>query len=270
MALVLAPQMFAATWLKSIAEAQKTAKQKNQLILVDMFAEWCGWCHRFEREVFPSAVFQTATSDMVLLRLDTEDRGEGTKFAQKYQITSLPTFLVLAPDLSIAGMIRGYAPPNDFVNSLKEARKRYEQFQVRVKNEGKLGKDWVSRLELAKEFVSRGQYDQAEPRLKKLVAEKSMPVAIRDDAYYHLAMNYVMQRKLEDGLKTIRTLKSLSQLGESVERAYVLAGSIYLDQGNYLGAANELRAFKEKFPSSIYMQHVDQLLPQAERRLAGK
>jgi len=269
-ALVLAPQMFAGTWLKNVAEAQKAAKQKNQLILVDMFAEWCGWCHRFEREVFPSAVFQGATADMILLRLDTEDRGEGTKFAQKYGITSLPTFLVLAPDLSIAGMIRGYAPPNEFVGSLKETRKKYEQFQVRVKNEGKLGKDYASRLELAKEFVSRGLYDQAEPRLKKLVAEKAMPAAIRDDAYYHLAMNYVMQRKLDDGLKTIRALKSLSKLGESVERAYILAGSIYLDQGNYLGAANELRAFKERFPGSAYMAHVDALLPQAERRLAGK
>ncbi|HEX6639939.1 MAG TPA: hypothetical protein VF215_02445, partial [Thermoanaerobaculia bacterium] len=52
MALVLAPQMFAGTWLKSIAAAQKVAKEKNQLILVDMFAEWCGWYHRFEKEVF--------------------------------------------------------------------------------------------------------------------------------------------------------------------------------------------------------------------------
>ncbi len=270
LALALAPQSFAGTWLKSVAEAQKIAQKKNQLILVDMFAEWCGWCHRFEREVFPSAVFQSATTDIVLLRLDTEDRGEGTKFAAKYGITQLPTFLLLAPDLSIAGIIRGYAPPNEFVLTLKETRKKYEVFQQRVKNEAKLGKDWASRLELAKEFLSRGSYDQSEPRLKKLTAEKGIPAAIRDEAYYQLAMNYVLQKKYDQGLKTIRTLTSISKLGESVERAYILAGNVYLEQGNFLSARNEFQAFKDKFPSSPYLANVNMVLPQIEKRLAGK
>jgi thioredoxin-related protein len=270
LALALAPELLAGTWLKSVADAQKAAKKKNQLILVDMFAEWCGWCHRFEREVFPSAVFQSATTDIVLLRLDTEDRGEGTKFAAKYGITQLPTFLLLAPDLSIAGIIRGYAPPNEFVQTLKETRKKYEQFEQRVKNESKLGKDWASRLELAKEFLSRASYDQSEPRLKKIVAEKGVPAAIRDEAYYQLAMNYVLQKKYDQGLKTIRTLTSLSKLGESVERAYILAGNVYLEQGNFLSARNEFQAFKDKFPNSPYLQNVNMVLPQIEKRLAGK
>ncbi len=115
MALVLVPQAFAAgTWLKTVADAQKVAKQKNQLILVDMFAEWCGWCKRFEREVFPAKVFQDATADIVLLRLNTEDGKDGTKFAREYGINSLPTFLVLNKDLLIAGMIKGYIPSNEF------------------------------------------------------------------------------------------------------------------------------------------------------------
>jgi thioredoxin-related protein len=125
-ALVSAPQLFAGrVWHKAVGPAQKEALAKKQLILVDMFAEWCGWCHRFEREVFPSQVFQDATKDIVLLRLDTEDGKEGTQFAKRYAVTSLPTFLVLAPDLSIAGLLRGYAPPNDFVQSLKDARNQY-------------------------------------------------------------------------------------------------------------------------------------------------
>ena len=270
LALALAPQTFAGTWHKSVAAAQKVAKQKNQLILVDMFAQWCGWCHRFEREVFPAEVFQKATEDIILLRLDTEDGGEGTQYARKYQITSLPTFMLLAPDLSVAGMIRGYAPPNEFVKILNDTRGQYEAFLKKANNEDAIAKNYTARMELAKEFLTRSAYDKSETRLKKLATEKGVPAAIRDEAYYQLAVGYAMQDRYDEGLKTIRTLTGMSKAGESVERARILAGQIYMQQGNLLGAANEFRSFKKTFPNSPFVANVDAWLPDIERRLAGK
>jgi thioredoxin-related protein len=271
LALALAPQLLAGgAWHKSIAAAQKVAKEKNQLILVDMFAEWCGWCHRFEREVFPSETFQNASADLVLLRLDTEDQKEGTQLARKYSVTSLPTFVLLAPDLSVAGMIRGYAPAPQFVQMLKETRDKYAAFQKRVANEGKLGKDYKARLELAKEFVTRSAYDKSEPRFRKLMAEKGVPASVRDEAYYQLAVSYAMQQKFDLGLKTVRDLTAVSKAGDSVERARLLAGQIYLQQGNLLGARNEFRSFKQQYPKSPLVNNIDAVLPDIERRLAGQ
>ncbi|HYR29701.1 MAG TPA: thioredoxin family protein [Thermoanaerobaculia bacterium] len=261
------PAFAGGPWLKTVAAAQKVAKEKNQLILVDMFAQWCGWCHRFEREVFPSEVFQNATKDVVLLRLDTEDKGEGTQFAQKYGVSQLPTFLVLSADLNLAGMIRGYSPPNDFVASLKQTRTEWDAFQKRVKNEGSIAKDYKQRMELAKEFMTRNAWDKAETRFKKLMVEKGVPAAIRDDAYYHQAMVFVMQNKLDDGLKTVRDLQKLSKLGDPVERARLLAGQIYVQKGDLMGAANEFRSFKQQYPSSPHIRTVDMFLPDIERRL---
>ena len=261
--------MFAGGWLKSVAAAQKVAKEKNQLILVDMFAEWCGWCHRFEREVFPSKVFQDATANIVLLRLDTEDGKEGSQMAQKFGITSLPTFLLLAPDLSSAGMIRGYAPPEQFVKMLKETQTQHAQFLARVKNEPKLAKDYIARLQLAKDFNTRAAYDKSEPRLRKLMTEKGVPAAVRDEAYYQLAVTYVMQDKETEALKLIRELTTLSRLGDAVERARLLAGQIYLQQGNLLGARNEFRDFKDRYPNSPLIGNVNAVLPEIERRLAS-
>lgn len=263
------PAYAGGSWLKSVAAAQKIAKEKNQLILVDMFAQWCGWCHRFEKEVFPSEVFQNATKDIVLLRLDTEDRGEGTQYAQKYSVTQLPTFLVLAPDLSLAGTIKGYSPPNDFVKNLNRTRTEYETFQKRVQNEKAIAKDYKARMDLAKEFMQRAAWDKAEPRFKKLMTEKGVPAAFRDDAYYHLAMTYAMQNRLDEGLKTVRELQKLSKLGEPVERARLLAGQIYMQQGNLMSAANEFRSFKKDYPASALNRNVDMFLPDIERRLAS-
>jgi thioredoxin-related protein len=268
MALVLVPQAFAGTWQKTVASAQKTAKEKNQLILVDMFAEWCGWCHRFEKEVFPSKPFETATSDIVLLRLDIEDGKEGTEMAKKFGVTSLPTFMLLTQDLAVAGMIRGYSPPEQFAEMLKETRSKHSAFLIRVKNEAKLGKDYIQRLELAKEFTVRNSFDQAEPRLKKLTIEKGVPAAVRDQAYYELAMGYAIANKLAEAQKTINTLTSLSKLGEAVERGRLLRGQLYMQQGNLLAARNEFRDFKDTFPDSPLNRTVDMFLPEIEKRLS--
>jgi thioredoxin-like negative regulator of GroEL len=263
--------MFAAggAWHKSIAPAQKAAKEKNQLILVDMFAEWCGWCHRFEREVFPSAAFQEATDDIVLLRLDTEDKGEGTQLARKHQVTSLPTFLLLAPDLSVAGMIRGYLPASQFAQALADTRAQYASFLKREKNEPNMTKDYPGRLELAKEYLQRGAYAKTEVRLKKLTTEKGVPGSIRDEAFYQLAVAYTMQSKYDDAQKTIRGLTAISNRGTAVENSRLLLGQIYLQQGNFKAAADELKSFKKAYPNSLLIHKVNAVLPDIERRIAG-
>lgn len=269
LALALAPQTFAGPWLKSIAAAQKAAKEKNQLILVDMFAEWCGWCHRFEKEVFPAEAFQKATDDMVLLRLNTEDRGEGAQLARQFQVTSLPTFLLLAPDLSLAGVIRGYSPAPQFAQMLAEARGKYATFQRREKNEPNMTRDYPGRLELAKEYLTRNAFDKSTARFKKLTTEKGVPGSIRDEAFYQLAVAYTMQNKLDEALKTLKALNAVSSRGQSVEQARLLTGQIYLQQGNLLGAVNELKSFKKAFPNSPLVNTVNAVLPDIERRLAG-
>jgi thioredoxin-related protein len=268
---LVAPQAFAGgTWLKSMAAAQKEAKAKNQLIFVDLFAEWCGWCHRFEKEVFPSQVFQAASKDMVLLRLDTEDRGEGTKYAQQYQITSLPTFLVLTSDLTIAGIIRGYAPPNEFARILTDTKTKYEAFRKKVAAEPSMARDYQGRLDIAREFTARQGYTQSEQRLKKLVTEKAVPQDVRDRAYFELALAQTLQKKYDAALKTINTLSTLQKAGEPLERSRFLVGQIYMEQGNLAGATNEFRTFKAKFPKSPLVRDVDQVLPRIEQQLGTR
>lgn len=265
-ALLIVPQAFAGNgFLKSVEAAQKQAKEKKQLIFVDLFAEWCGWCHRFAKEVVPSEAFQKATDDMVLLKLDTEDRGEGTQFARRYQITSLPTFAILDTDLSIAGLIRGYAPAPQFSKMVEETVQKYRKFQKLVEQEPSLTRDYPKRLEIAREFRIRQAFAKSEPRLKKLISEKNVPVAFRDDAWYELAVLYMQQSQFDQAVVTINEFKKAQSKGDSLEKANLLISDVYLSQGNYRAAAKELRDFKAKFPKSPLIANVDQILPNIER-----
>ncbi len=270
-AVLLASQAYGArTWNKSLAVAQKKAKESHELIFVDMFADWCGWCHQMEKDVFPSEVFQKATDDMVLLRLNTEDNGEGTQLAQKLAVTTLPTFLLLTPDGMVAGVIHGYAPPNEFVKTLNDTESSFREFEKLVKSEPTFATDYQKRLDLARAFTKHYALTQSEMRFKKLITEKGVPVNIRDQAYYELAVSQALQNKYDDASKTVTAFSKVQNKGESYERARFLQGQIYLEQGNLAAAASALRNFKSSFPNSPLNRWVDATLPDIERRLGPR
>jgi thioredoxin-related protein len=262
-AVMLAPQAFGGPWIKSFATAQKTAKDKQRLIFVDLFADWCGWCHKAEQEVFPSEAFQKATDDMVLLRLNTEDGGEGTNLARTFGVSSLPTFLILTHDGMVAGTIRGYAPAADFAKRVTETRASYQDF---VKRAAKELTDPQQRLDLAREYRVRNGFAQSESRLRKLVDAK-VPQNVRDDAYYELALSQLLQKKYDDTMKTLRKFATIQNQGESYERSRLLVADVYLQQGNYDKAVAEYQNFKMNFPTSPLVKNIDAVLPQIQRQI---
>ena len=120
---------------------------------------------------------------------------------------------------------------------------------------------------LAREFRARFEFPESESRLKKLTTEFGVPLKVRDDAYYELAMTQLLTKKFDDSLKTIRTFGTVQSKGEAYEKARLLAADIYMAQGHYQEAVNEFRAFKVSFPKSPYIQNVDVVLPQLEQRV---
>lgn len=265
--LVIVPRTFAAGWIKSVAAAQKAAQAGQKMIFVDLFAQWCGWCHKFEADVYPTAEFQKATSKMVLLRLDTEDGGDGTAFAQKYQISSLPTFVVLNHDMTVVGLIRGYAPAPEFVKLIDNSLAKYKSFVKMASSESTFAKDYAKRLDLAKEYRLRQNYNQSEPRLKKLTAEKGVPTGVRDQAFYELGILYLLQGRYPEVTKTIDAFSKVQKEGEPYERARLLATDVCIARGDLQCAADTLHYFKEEFPHSSLIPNVDMMLPSIERQL---
>lgn len=267
---LLVPQTFASTWNKSYADAMKKAKSANQLVFVDLFADWCGWCHRMEQEVFPSEVFQKATDKMVLLRLNTEDGGDGTRFAQKFNVTSLPTFLILTPQDTVAGVLRGYAPAKEFVTEMETTQARYRDFQKRAASESTFGNDYQKRFDLAIEYTQHFAFNEAETRLKKLTSESKAPTDIRDRSYYELAVAQALQNHFADATSTLNAFSKVENKGEPYERSRILQAQMYWQQGNLMAAANELRQFKTRFPSSPLKDNADQMLQVVQQQLLHK
>jgi thioredoxin-related protein len=105
-------------WLEDLAAARARAKAENKAILVDLWADWCTWCKRLEKDVFSTPAFRQYTSGFVLLRVDTEDGAEGSRLMEDYEVETLPTTLILTHDLIKMGELQGYLPVAPYVQSL--------------------------------------------------------------------------------------------------------------------------------------------------------
>jgi protein disulfide-isomerase len=60
------------TWHSDLQKAiSLSQKEKKPMMLFFTGSDWCGWCHRLQREVFNTPAFTTwASSDVILVELD--------------------------------------------------------------------------------------------------------------------------------------------------------------------------------------------------------
>jgi thiol:disulfide interchange protein len=111
------------SWEYSLRSALKTASDQNKIVVVDVYADWCGWCKRMDRIVYSDPKVASLSSEVVFLRLNTEDRGEGRQFARQNHVTGLPTTIILDQKGSVINKITGYVgSPDKFVSLVERAR----------------------------------------------------------------------------------------------------------------------------------------------------
>ena len=68
----------ASVWVTDFNKALSEAKQSSKPIFVDVYAEWCTWCHKLDKEVYSDPKFKEYTKNYVLARIDSEDGGLGS------------------------------------------------------------------------------------------------------------------------------------------------------------------------------------------------
>ncbi|HOS94462.1 MAG TPA: thioredoxin family protein [Armatimonadota bacterium] len=101
------------------AAALARAKAEDKLVLVDIWANWCGWCKKLDQDVFTKPEFAEAAKDFVLLKVDS-DANEG--YLEKTGQEGLPTTAFLLPDGRLLCARSGYMPVEAYVAMLDEAK----------------------------------------------------------------------------------------------------------------------------------------------------
>lgn len=111
-------------WLTDLNQARDLAQKTNRPILCHFYAEWCGPCQQMEHKVFKSQqVQQLLQSSVIPVKIDTQTQGHLSK---RFNVTSLPTDLILEPNGKEILQSSGYRSVTEYSGLVMRARTRYE------------------------------------------------------------------------------------------------------------------------------------------------
>lgn len=111
-------------WLESFDEALRIAGQKNKMVMIDFYADWCGWCKRLDETTYRDKDVIAKGKDLVNVRIDADREHE---LVRRYKISGLPTILFIDSTGKEIHRVVGYRPPQDFVKEMALAESNFKK-----------------------------------------------------------------------------------------------------------------------------------------------
>lgn len=239
-------------WHEQLQPALAEAAAADRYLLVDLYAEWCGWCKKLERDVFTSPRFRAAAAErFVLLRVDVEDGGEGSRLQQQFAAGSLPTTLVLAASgPARVGAVQGYHPADRFLLRVDAEIERWETLLAAYR-EALGGDDPTTLRGLAEELRQRGDGARAAAAYRRLLAAGGEPEGGRGWLYLLLADSLRQSGDLAGAAGALAGARTAADPA-LVEAADLFEMRLARDRGDCVEAEAAAEAFLAEHPRSRF------------------
>ncbi|MEQ9411482.1 MAG: thioredoxin family protein [Fuerstiella sp.] len=93
-------------WETDFRSAADSARQTSRLMLVKVGADWCGYCRQMKAETFTDArIIRDIDSDFIAVDLNADSNRQ---LLEQMNVRSLPTVLVITPDMRIVDRAEGF------------------------------------------------------------------------------------------------------------------------------------------------------------------
>lgn len=229
----------------SVEHAAKAGKP----LIVELYAEWCGPCKWFEKNVLPRPDVQEALAGVELVRYDI-DQHLGETVADAFETNSVPTFLALdgsGKELARMRGLDGRDPAGGFVALVQRARAGRDatsELEARVANHPD---DAAARLALAKLYRSIGRDRDARGQLELVASSDDRRSAA--EAAAELNEIDLAKARVQEALD--KSLEFVTRFPDSPQAAPQL---VLLGVSGHIGRS-DLRALVEKHLQTVSFEN---------------
>ena len=140
------------------AAAKALSKSKNQPLLIDFFADWCGPCKQFDRAAKRDRDVKAELGKVVLFKIDAE-KGEGIELAKRYKVSGYPTFVLTNAEGNVIDRWSGYGK-DYFIDSLQVGMSDLSTIETKIADYPTKKKS-LTASSLARYFEAREEFDKA-------------------------------------------------------------------------------------------------------------
>lgn len=109
-------------WERKFEDALKKARAADKPVMIDFWAQWCGWCHRLDKTTYMDPTVVELARDFVAVKVNTEGEPRDVAVAIRYDVSSLPTIMVVSPRGRPIARVNGFVGPGQFPRVLEGAR----------------------------------------------------------------------------------------------------------------------------------------------------
>ncbi len=102
------------SWDRAVSKANKAEK----VLIVEFYADWCGPCKRFEKNVLSDAGVKDALKRVEFRRFDY-DSTAGKRFAHRMGIHAIPAVVAVNREGKGFRQLKGAVPKEEFLGFLK-------------------------------------------------------------------------------------------------------------------------------------------------------
>lgn len=117
-------------WRKDLRQAGIEAQRTGKPILMQVTAEWCGYCHQMIDEVFTQdAVASRINASFIPVLLDAD---RNPRAVELIGIESFPSTIIISPELNVIGRVEGFHQANAFLAKLAPYGRRQEPVRAQA------------------------------------------------------------------------------------------------------------------------------------------
>jgi len=229
----------------TVDEALERASEQGTQVMLDVYATWCGPCHRLDAEVFSTEVAAAATSELVNIRIDAE-AGEGPQVLERFHVVGYPTVLLLNADGTEIDRVFGFMPAEEFASTVtgyREGRGTIDELRAQV---AAAPEALEGVLELGSRAAVRGEYQEAATLLTRIIAEDAEnALGLRVQAHLWLGKYMYLrgQSDYEAALAQFQILFDEFPESEEAQQAHMQAVIAHVRAGNNEGAHQMVDAY---------------------------
>jgi thiol-disulfide isomerase/thioredoxin len=248
-------------WERSFEAAVEKGKSQHKPLMLDFWADWCGWCHRLDETTYVDPEVVRLSKGFVPVKVNTEGGRSETLVALKYSVSDLPTVIFISPSGRPILRLSGFRGPGQFPQIMAAAAEGAAKV---LGWEATLDKDPTNAealLRLGVYLFEQEAYEESRDLLVQATRVDALrPVDDRKQGRMMLGIIRHYERRYPDAESLLKEALSLRPPGPYEAQTLYILGRTYKAWGRLDQSREALQKVVDNYPDSPFAQRAQETL----------